>query len=470
MTLPEDFTRYTQSLMGEQLFARLSQALTEEPPVSIRINPFKTCGLPTGAGRVPWCADGVYLPVRPAFTFDPLMHAGAYYVQEAASMFVDRVLRQHVDGPVLMLDMCAAPGGKSTAARAALPEGSVLVANEPMAQRANILSENIQKFGHPDVIVTNNFPADYRKAGVTFDVVLTDVPCSGEGMFRKDAGAIGEWSTQNVESCQRLQREIVADAWQCLRPGGLLIYSTCTFNAHEDEENALWIAEELGGEPLTADTDGAWGITGSLVVGVDLPVYRFIPGRTRGEGLFMCAFRKPGEYTETKKKEKRRERKGAKAQPVPKVDRSWLNAPDDFETTVCGDKIVAIPRRWADFYRQMQGLRILHAGVTLGQAKGRDIQPSQSLALSTALNPTAFPTVALDRQQALCYLRKEAVTLPADTPRGHVIVTHQGFPLGFVKNIGNRANNLYPAEWKIRSTHIAEPDGLPDVRPLHPIG
>lgn len=249
-TLPEDFIQYTQELMGDELFQQLKQGITEgEAPTSIRLNPFKCKEGEDAAGEpIPWCpSTGRYLSTRPNFTFDPWLHAGKYYVQEASSMFVDLVIRQLVHEPVMMLDLCAAPGGKSTAVRAALPEGSLLFSNEPMRTRSQILAENIQKFGHPDMIVTNSYPRDYKKSKLQFDVILTDVPCSGEGMFRKDDGAISEWSLQNVDNCWHLQREIVSDIWNCLKPGGLLIYSTCTFNAHEDEENIAWICEELGG-------------------------------------------------------------------------------------------------------------------------------------------------------------------------------------------------------------------------------
>lgn len=224
MTLPEEFIKYTRELMGDSRFESLVAGLTDAAPVSIRLNPQK-CDVAntviTGKkGDVAWCPTGVYLNERPNFTFDPLLHAGAYYVQEASSMFVAHVLRQTVTSSVKMLDLCAAPGGKSTACRTFLPEGSLLVSNEPVRTRANILSENMQKFGHPDVIVTNNYPRDFRKSGLMFDIILADVPCSGEGMFRKDEGAISEWSVQNVENCRRLQREIVSDIWPCLKPGG----------------------------------------------------------------------------------------------------------------------------------------------------------------------------------------------------------------------------------------------------------
>ena len=216
-------------------------------------------------------------------------------------MFITHVLRSLADSSLFtlhsslhLLDMCAAPGGKSTAMRTVLPEGSTLVSNEPIPNRAQILLENITKWGWPDCIVTNNYPRDFRKAKILFDLILCDVPCSGEGMFRKDPATIGEWSPQNVEKCWRLQREIVSDAWECLNPGGLLIYSTCTYNIKENEENVRWIMETYDAEPVTIPTDPSWNITGSLLPGFDAPVYRFIPGITRSEGLFLCVLRKRG--------------------------------------------------------------------------------------------------------------------------------------------------------------------------------
>lgn len=466
--LDSQFITQTRQVMGDERFERFLQAFKEEPSVSVRTNPFKQAMLPEGE-LVPWCENGYYLPNRPAFTFDPLLHAGAYYVQEAGSMFIDRVLRQYVKRPVTMLDLCAAPGGKSTVARTALPEGSLLFSNEPMRQRANVLAENLLKFGHPDIIVTNNYPQDYRKSGLHFDVILTDVPCSGEGMFRKDAGAIGEWSQQNVVNCQKLQREIVSEAWQCLKPGGLLIYSTCTFNLLEDEENALWIADELGGTFLPVDTEPSWNITPSLLAGQEaLPVYRFIPGITRSEGLFVCAFRKPGdEADETggkpkskKKKDRRQENK--KAIGMKTTIPSWIDHQEQYAVHLNGDTLTAIPQAWDPIYEAAIGLKILHAGITLGTLKGKNIIPHQSLAQSLALDRTAFPSVDVDYHTAMAYLRSEAISLPADTPTGYVLLTYDGqTPLGFVKNIGNRANNLYPAEWKIKSTHV--PDTAPQT-------
>ena len=286
MELPASFIDYTRALLGDEEYDKLAVAIQQEPPVSIRLNDGKLkiengkCRIVPQAGcitdfqlsafnfefnQVPWSSEGFYLDERLTFTFDPLFHAGCYYVQEASSMFVEQVLRQYVTGPVKMLDLCAAPGGKSTHARSVLPEGSLLVANEVIRNRSQILAENLTKWGHPDVVVTNNDPADFAALPSFFDVILTDVPCSGEGMFRKDPVAVEEWSPENVEICWQRQRRIIGDIWDTLKPGGILIYSTCTFNTKEDEENARWIQQEYGAEPLTVQVQENWNITGDLL-------------------------------------------------------------------------------------------------------------------------------------------------------------------------------------------------------------
>lgn len=391
----------------------------EEASVSVRLNPFKTTEeeqpgkdiFSTVAEPVPWCRNAFWLNERPQFTLDPLLHAGVYYVQEAGSMFLDKVLQQYLPAdahPVTALDMCAAPGGKSTLLRAALPEGSVLYSNEPDRHRANILVENLQKQGHPDIIVTSNYARDYARTKLMFDVILTDVPCSGEGMFRRDEGAIREWSIANVHKCANLQREIVSDIWTKLRPGGLLIYSTCTFNTHEDEENVRYIRDELGADILPVDVSPEWNITGSLLSDFDAPVYRFIPGTTRSEGLFMAVLRKHGD--------------GKSLSP---------SKPSNVQ--------------------QLKPLKVLYDGVPRGEQKGKDIIPSHAEALSLALADDKYPRIELTLDDARRYLHREAITLPPDTPRGFVVVTYHNHPLGFMKNIGNRANNLYPKEWAIRN-------------------
>ena len=412
MSLPQEFISYTSDLFGTERWQRFLRALEEPAATSIRFNPWKYRqeAFFAQSAPVPWCEQGYWLQERPNFTLDPLFHAGVYYVQEAGSLFLDHVLREHITSPVLALDLCAAPGGKSTLMRAALPKGAMLVSNEPDRRRANILLENMLKQGHPDVLVTHNCPQDFNKTNWMFDVILTDVPCSGEGLFRRDEGAINEWSLDNVQFCQKRQRQILQDIWPCLRPGGLLIYSTCTFNTHENEENVRFIAEELGADILPVSTKPEWKITGSLLAGWNQPVYRFIPGTTHSEGLFMAVLRKKG---------------------VP-----------------AGPTMLPVSAR-----RYAQGHRLIHLlsdGIPQPEQKGKEQIPTAAQALSLNLSPDDYPRVELSLEQAQRYLHREALVLPGTTPKGFVVVTYAGYPLGFMKNLGDRANNLYPKNWAIR--------------------
>ena len=471
MQLPNDFILQMKDIIGDENSRRLCDALAEKATVSIRLNRAKTSDIPfdtdTVGKPVAWCNDGFYLKERPLFTLDPLLHAGAYYVQEASSMFLNHVVgtllgKRTADddiektdlAPLAILDMCAAPGGKSTILRTIMPQDSLLIANEPIGKRANILSENIQKQGFPNTIVTNNYPKDFSRSGIMFDFILCDVPCSGEGMFRKDHQAIEEWSPQSVAKCQALQREIVSEAWKCLRDGGTMIYSTCTFNTRENEENIRWIADELGGEVIDIPTEPSWNISGSLLKDFNMPVYRFIPGKTDGEGLFMAVIRKKDDTTIYSKANRNIKGKNRNNGKNGTVDLSkYIRRADDFTTIETDGDIVAFPKMWEQIYKTAgKNLRIVHAGITIGQTKGRDFIPHQALALSTILKKDAFPCVDLEYEDAIKYLRKESIELHGDVPRGYVVVCYKGLPLGFVKNIGNRSNNLYPNEWRVRMT------------------
>ena len=408
--LPEEFCTQTRQVMGEERFQRYLESFTQEPPVSIRLNPKKCPSHLTPRTSnfepVPWCRDAYYLRQRPNFTMDPLFHAGCYYVQEAASMFLDEVITQIVNcksSNSKYLDLCAAPGGKSTLLRAALPDDCVLYSNEPIRQRASILLENVEKWGYDNHIVTNNYPRDYRRSKLQFDLILCDVPCSGEGMFRKDEATIREWSPQQVEKCWRLQREIVDDAWACLAPGGLLVYSTCTFNTKENEENVRYFLEQYDDmEVVPVAVRPEWHVTGSLLPGFTAPVYRFIPGITRSEGLFMCVLRKRG--------------------------------------TRC----------------EVRGARLPSDAVLSANKLFSYLVPRTSHLEKKHLETNEPPRAELTYPQAIAYLRGEALQLPPDTPRGLITVTFMGQPLGQVKNIGTRANNLYPKEWRIRTTHVPQ--------------
>ena len=465
MTLPDTFIEDIRPYMPEAEMASFVAALTQsEPTTSLRYNRRKydgTTGQPIGWNP----ADGVYLDERPNFTLDPLLHAGCYYVQEASSQFVTHVIRTLVKQPVTALDLCAAPGGKSTAMLGALPEGSQLVSNEIDRRRARILSENITKWGWPDVSVTCNAPADFGRLRSLFDVILTDVPCSGEGMFRKDEGAVSDWSPRKVADCVNLQKDILQAIWPALKPGGILIYSTCTYNVHEDEEMLSYICEDLGAEALELPVDASWHIHPPLTG--TRPCYRFMPHCTKGEGLFMAAVRKPTDSGCTssdirtkgfrQKEEAGRQGKNDKNKPSIDLRKAapalleQINCEATLELTAEGN-LRAIPLTHKALHDALvgQGLYLLQSGIEMGTIKGRDIIPAHALALSTARRSTAYPTVDLPLDTALNYLRHEAITLDEEAPRGYVIVTYKGHALGFVKNLGNRSNNLYPQEWRIR--------------------
>lgn len=473
MSLPTSFIDDMKQVLPTTELEPFLTSLTEgEQPTSIRINVSKvgTASLfecPTTP--VSWCPTGLYLSSRPQFTLDPMLHAGAYYVQEASSQFITHVIRHILSldssealrsGSGLVLDLCASPGGKSTAALSALPQGTVLVSNEIDRKRARILAENIQKWGNPRVCVTGNAPADFRSMTEIFDLVITDVPCSGEGMFRKDQGSIAEWNPSKVQECAALQKQIVTDIWPCLKAGGYLIYSTCTFNVHEDEENLQFIHDSLGGEIIPIPIEKDWNIhpalTGSFAPDITPEsACRFMPHYTQGEGLFMALIRKPqSQIGDTRTNTKVRDSKGSSGKAdkalLPYLD--WVSEPSVLKTMSDGT-LTAIPQSMESIYDLLvkNKLYLLSAGVELGICKGKDLQPAHALALSTALRRGVFPEADLDLDTTLNYLRREAIVLGPEVPRGYVLLTYQQHPIGFVKNIGNRCNSLYPTEWRIRN-------------------
>lgn len=405
MELPKDFCAMMRQQYGDEVAELLFEGLSAEPSVSIRFNTkklpnYELCTINYELNKVPWCPDAYYLDERPAFTFDPLFHAGAYYVQEASSMYLAELLRKYAQPPhppkggerldsssysvlplqggggALALDLCAAPGGKSTLLASLLPEGSTLISNEPMPKRALVLAENMEKWtrgGYPvECYVTNNYPREFRAFTNAFDLLVTDVPCSGEGMFRKDDGAIRDWSLENVEMCWQRQREILSDIWHTLKPGALLIYCTCTFNHLEDEDNVRWIASELGADLLEER--------------------HFMPGTDRGEGFYCAALRKHD-----------------------KAESATLN------------------HQSSTFNLQSKLKTLRLVPPTMGEMNDE------------------WPVVELDYNQALAYLRCEALRVEA--PRGMVLLSYRGLILGPGKCVGNRINNLYPKEWRIRTTY-----------------
>ncbi len=424
-----------------------------EPSVAVRVNDARAATVPNGARQVPWCNQGFYLNDRPAFTFDPDWHAGRYYVQDASSMFISHVIKHFIHEPVRYLDLCAAPGGKTTAAIQALPQQSLVVANEIVPPRARVLADNIIRWGSPHCVVTSNAPAHVGKLTHFFDVIATDVPCSGEGMMRKDDEAVAQWSPQLVEQCAERQRGILTDAWNALRPGGLLIYSTCTYNRQENEEIADFIVNELGATSLEVPVEPSWNI--HPAIGSDAHCYRFMPHRVDGEGLFMTVFRKDGDAPRQDIR-----LKGKNTKKCDEIGKNWLDDPDDFAIEQQGDLYVATPVEWRNEVAALQAsLNVLHAGVKLATVMGRKTMPHPALAMSSARASEAFPVCEVDYSTALRYLRGESIVV--DGPRGYVLIAHEGAVLGFANNLGNRANNLYPKSQRILSTHL--PDEKPQV-------
>ncbi len=473
MSVPEQFLESIGRLPGIDVedFAR---AMGEAPSVGIRVNAAKgvadavAAGYP-GCGRVPWASNGFHIDGRPLFTLNPLLHAGGFYVQDPSSMVYERLgafALSLLGGPTApaVLDMCAAPGGKTTALCAALPPDAVIIANEFEPRRVGALRENLTKWGWSASAVTNSDTSAFARAGELFDIVAVDAPCSGEGMMRKDEDAVAQWSESLTENCAALQREILANAVAALRPGGVLMYSTCTFNRRENEDNLLWAIEQFGLIPEDTGLAGVGGILPS--VDPSVPALRFMPHATRGEGLFAAVLRKPGDGEQVMlsfpagfvsgkkdKKDKKGGKRGEKGYKVEIPDFSgWLEDGHGwiFRPDARGESVSALTPELAAICDSLRPYaKIVQEGVTVAVRKGNGWIPAHPLALSQDYRREAFPSVGLDLEAALRYPRRDAVALPADTPRGIVAVTHAGLPLGFLNNLGSRANNLYPQSWKI---------------------
>ena len=370
-------------------------------PVSVRLNPFKGPDGPEGKS-IPWSPWGRLLESRPSFTMDPLLHAGCYYVQDSSAMFVGHVFRRELrrlgsPAGIKVLDLCAAPGGKTTDLAASLREalGSAfsLMANEPVKARAAALAQNVALWGDPAVTVVSADPAVIGRAlPGYFDIIVADVPCSGEGMFRKDPRAQEEWSPGLVDLCAARQKRILSDAWQALKEGGVLVYSTCTYEDAENDANLRWAAETLGGVLLEPEKGfGDYGVRltdcGNLLVAGEVP----------GEGQWAGALVKTAPA-------------GGRCDPAP--------------------------------------LKPLWAGPPASEHKGKDLIPHPDQALSILFDKNGYPCAELDLPTALHFLHRDSIVLP-DAPLGYNVVTYRGHPLGFVKNLGRRCNNLHPLARRI---------------------
>lgn len=444
-----------QSLQGINGFDEASFKLVHQPGeqiTSIRINPAKgnnQQSIESNLLPVPWCSNGFYLPERPLFTIDPLFHAGAYYVQEASSMFLQQVLQQTVDltQSIKVLDLCAAPGGKSTLIQSLLNAQSFLVSNEVIKTRVNILAENITKWGAANVVVTNNDPKDFQRLQNYFDVIVVDAPCSGSGLFRKDAAAIDEWSENNVTLCSQRQQRILADVMPALKQDGILIYSTCSYSQQEDEDIVDWLITECTMQSIQLQTNNEWGIveTQSEQNGYG---YRFYPDKVKGEGFFIAVFKKTEqqEGLTSSKSAKTKTDKVSTAEAA--VVKPYLKESSYFFFIKQQAMVLALPLcLQAELEILQSALYIKKAGIKMGTVIRNELVPEHELALSTMLNSN-IPVVDVNETTALQYLRRNDISV--DTlHRGWALISYKNVPLGWIKILHNRINNYYPQGWRI---------------------
>lgn len=436
--LPEAFVeRVSQDpFLGNSLL----EALDQEQPTAIRINASKGAPVFEGLEKIPWSENGFYLKERPVFTLDPHFHGGRYYPQEAGSQFIDGILRQ-LDLPEdpVFLDLCAAPGGKSTLIADFLGGKGLLLANEVIQNRSRILKENLTKWGAKNTLVSNNDPADFEGLKSVFDCMLIDAPCSGEGMFRKDPDARSEWSPEAVNLCASRQRRIVMDSWDSLKPNGYLIYSTCTFNASENEENVQWILEQ----------------TDSQIYEVNLPLAKkgrhgighyALPSELKTEGFYVVVIRKGGEARPMKTKAGK---KSSLTRLKPEASFSdWISDSDAafFQWT---DFVFAVPAAFSGLIETLHSqLRIIKLGTEFGEISRKGLIPHEAFALDPSVLSEHVADIPLTREQALHYLKGETFNL--EGKQGFHTVSFEGTKLGWIKHLGNRFNNLYPKEWRIR--------------------
>lgn len=443
-----------QRLANNPLFetdAFLAAHERDDRVTSIRINPQKPFPQdPAVHNPVPWCDTGYYLKQRPVFTLDPFFHAGCYYVQEASSMFLAHMVRKlGLDREELVaIDVCAAPGGKSTLLNSYLHPGSLLIANELIRPRAKVLADNLNRWGHANTVVTKNDPVSFQRLPGYADLMLVDAPCSGSGMFRKESDAIDDWSEGAVKLCCERQQRILANSLTALKPGGILLYSTCSYSEEENEDIADWLVETQGMTPLAIPLELDWGVEETFSRKHACPGYRFYPHRVHGEGFFIAAFRKVGEQPTF-------DRKKVKLDPHPdrrKLLSPWVQEPQGWMTFQLADELFIFPQeRAADLQIVRNVLYLKNAGRHVGKIVRNELVPDHGLAMSNDINPD-LPRVELDEEQALAFLHKAPIDGNKANPEkqlGWTLACYRGVILGWLKLMPNRINNYYPKDWRI---------------------
>ena len=443
--LPELFISRMRKQL-DQDFEPFRSSLDTASPVSIRLNPAKPTNHLKMESPVPWCRESYYLSSRPKFTLDPLFHAGTYYVQEASSMAVGHALRSLLDltQALKVLDLSAAPGGKSTLINSIISRDSVLVANEVISKRNSILQENLARWGYDNTIITRSDPKYFQKLPELFDLILVDAPCSGEGLFRKDPGARTEWSEDNVQLCAARQRRILADIFPSLAPGGLLMYSTCTFSEAENEENVKWLLDQSDLVPVSLDFPASWGVE---TQDSGFPGYRFYPHRVEGEGFYLAVLQRKSKHPASNHMQRSTNDGSSAANPE---DGKWLQDPERYRFLTRDKHRYAIPQPLIPLYEMLEKvLRINSAGIHMGKLYPNGLQPAPELAFSIELSE-AVPRLELDREAALDYLSHRQFAVDGDIPPSRYLLTHGSYGLGWINKLANgQVRNNYPAGWRI---------------------
>ena len=441
MQLPAALLNSLQGLKGFDKESFEEVHSSGQQITSIRLNPFKKADFQNQKSEIPWTEHGYYLETRPSFTFDPLFHAGCYYVQEASSMLLEQAFRKTTDlsKQLRVLDLCAAPGGKSTHIQSLISKDSLLVSNEVIRSRAAVLKDNIVKWGSPNVVVTNNDPKDFARLQNYFDVIVVDAPCSGSGLFRRDPAAITEWSENNVQLCSQRQQRILADIWPALKNDGILIYSTCSYSKQEDEDIVDWLTKEFSVIPLTLPVDPGWGIT------ISGGGYRFWPDKVKGEGFFIACFQKKegDDYVALKIK--------GKAEPITNKERTIINnwvKSDGLSFVKHAETVYAWPEiLYNDFNLLLGQLRVIYSGVLTGVLMRDKLVPDHALAMSDIFS-ASVGKIELAYEDAIKYLQRKELRLDTQF-RGWHLAAFQGHPLGWINILPNRINNYYPKELRI---------------------
>ncbi len=454
---PEAFTERIRKQFPDTAGSFL-ESLTNDARVSVRINPAKFRET-IDEEKIPWCSAGYFLDERPLFALDPLWHAGAYYVQEASSMFMEQVFGQvKKEHPLLVLDLCAAPGGKSTHLCSLLGKDDLIVSNEVIRSRVPVLMENICKWGYSNTLVSSSDAKEFGNAGALFDVLIIDAPCSGEGLFRRFPEAALEWSAENAALCALRQRRILTDSWACLKEGGYLIYSTCTFNPAENEENLHWLRSQSKFRSVRVPLNPDWKIDEVEYEGIY--GYRFLPSSAEGEGFFIALIHKNEETPPFRFPSRFR----TKLQKLSQIPAGWINQPEAMRIFGHRNQVKFFPVRWeAEILYLFDAANVLKAGTTAGQLIRNEVLPDHELAMSLEMNQDAFPKTELSCDDALKYLAREQFSLNPDKASWQLI-TFRKIPLGFIKNLGNRFNNYYPTSRRLRMQFGAPVDLWYDKR------